>query len=781
MRKHGERFGMRGSGRWRTLTVGALPLALSAGTISADNSPGAPSSTPAADASAPAIAPLPSPGTTKGEAPTAQVGKPGPSPAATAAADATTTNNASYAYDATGRLVGVSDPDGETARYRYDEAGNRLGVDRFPSSTLSVLSLVPVRAQTGRTVTLSGTGFATAAASNTVKFGSAQADVMTASATRLEVKVPVGAATGKVTVTVGGVTASSPETFTSASSGPVLTAMTPTSGLAGTQVTLTGSEFAPSVTDNVVRFAGGSLAEVTARTDTALTVLVPPGAVSGPVVVSTPDGSASSTTFSMLSGGASEFETTVTTSVTDETPPTVAVTTPGNKARVLFDGDAGQDISVGVSGSTFNSTVSLRLTDPQGAQVGTASVPASGGDWDVPNLPVGGRYSLDVEPGTNNIGAATITVSTTTGGPLDFTAPTLQTAITRPGQDGRWSFNGVMGQSLSVGIGSSGFTKTLAARLYGPDGKRITSADTNVPAGSTGSIDLDTLTESGTYVLVVDPDSGGTGTVSVTLSSFAQLPALDPTAPGADLAITWQGQNGRAEFGAVGGQRFQLWLQSKGFTSFVSVDIYAPDGSSLADFTLPVGAGKEWDSPVLPATGMYTIVFSLDKAATGTLGITLSRSLGVAQLSPAGDSVLVELSRAAQNAESVFQGQIGDHLSLGVTENTFMKTVYLSVTAPSGKTVVDQQFIAAGSPARVVMPALTESGTYSLVVNPAQGATGSLRVTLSADVQVPLSPDGATAPVAVERAGQQATGSLAGPGRAPPGGGGWGAHNTYNQ
>lgn len=119
------------------------------------------------------------------------------------AADAPTTSDAVYAYDAAGRLVGVTDPGGETARHRYDEAGNRLGVDRFASSTLSVLSVVPVRAVAGAKVTLSGTGFSTATANNAVSFGGKAAVVTSATATRLTATVPTGAVDGKVSVTVG--------------------------------------------------------------------------------------------------------------------------------------------------------------------------------------------------------------------------------------------------------------------------------------------------------------------------------------------------------------------------------------------------------------------------------------------------------------------------------------------------------------------------------------------------------------------------------------------------
>jgi YD repeat-containing protein len=39
-----------------------------------------------------------------------------------------------YAYDDVGRLVGVTDPAGDTAAYAYDETGNLTGITRHPSA-----------------------------------------------------------------------------------------------------------------------------------------------------------------------------------------------------------------------------------------------------------------------------------------------------------------------------------------------------------------------------------------------------------------------------------------------------------------------------------------------------------------------------------------------------------------------------------------------------------------------------------------------------------------------
>ncbi|MET4924771.1 hypothetical protein P3L51_20845 [Streptomyces sp. PSRA5] len=57
-------------------------------------------------------------------------------------------------------------------------------------------------------------------------------------------------------------------------------------------------------------------------------------------------------TFRVTSGsGAGEIESSLVTSLTDETPPTITVTTPGNRAEIRFDADASADISIGFSGS----------------------------------------------------------------------------------------------------------------------------------------------------------------------------------------------------------------------------------------------------------------------------------------------------------------------------------------------------------------------------------------------------------------------------------------------
>ncbi|WP_329392110.1 RHS repeat-associated core domain-containing protein [Streptomyces sp. NBC_01716] len=710
------------SARRRSLTVGLLALALSAGLVSAEAAPPSPAAAPEASQAPPFLPPA------------APVGPVAP---ASAAAAEPTTKNAVYAYDAASRLVGVTDPAGQTARYRYDAAGNRLGVDRFASSTLSVLSLVPVRAQAGAKVTLSGTGFSTTPASNAVKFGTTAATVDSATATRLVVTVPAAAASGKVSVTTGGTTVQSAESFTLATPAPSLMAVAPASGTVDTEVTLTGAGFAPALTDNVVRFGGGIVAQVTARTATALTVRVPLGAVTGPVEVETPDGRVTSAdSFRVLSGtGVGEIESSVVTSLTDESPPTVSVATPGNRAQVRFDADAGADIGIGFTASTFNATVTARLYDPEGEQVGgNESLTGVADDWEVEDLPQAGTYSVILTPAATAVGQATITVSAPKTGVLGLTGPTAEVSLARAGQDGVLTFDAVLGDSLSLGIDSADMPKGMYARLYGPDGDQVINRF--VGGGGAGAIDIDTLTQSGTYTLTLDPDTATSGTVRVTGSHYADAGVLDSAGPTVELPLNRPGQDGRATFTAQAGERVSLGVTATGFTGHVRMEFRRPNGTQFAFFLAPGTTSTEYDTAVLPDSGTYTLAALPSNAATtGNLSLTLSRPLGVAQLSTTGGPVDVDITRFAQDAESAFQATAGDSLTLGVTDNAFTDTVRVSVIAPSGTAIVDEKIVSTGKPATFPLAALAESGTYRVVVDPNRGARGTLKLTLSAGAQ----------------------------------------------
>ena len=106
-----------------------------------------------------------------------------------------------YVYDDVGRLTGVIDAPGDSAGYRYDAAGNLVGIQRAAPGGPAITSFAPAAGGIGAAVTISGTGFGAGAGDNKVTFNGVPAAVISSTATRLVATVPVGAATGPLTVT----------------------------------------------------------------------------------------------------------------------------------------------------------------------------------------------------------------------------------------------------------------------------------------------------------------------------------------------------------------------------------------------------------------------------------------------------------------------------------------------------------------------------------------------------------------------------------------------------
>lgn len=83
-----------------------------------------------------------------------------------------------------------------------------------PSALPIITDFSPSSGTMGSTITLNGANFSTTINNNSIKLNGLPAKVTTASATQLQLIVPEGATTGKITVTVGTNTATSTQDFT---------------------------------------------------------------------------------------------------------------------------------------------------------------------------------------------------------------------------------------------------------------------------------------------------------------------------------------------------------------------------------------------------------------------------------------------------------------------------------------------------------------------------------------------------------------------------------------
>jgi hypothetical protein len=178
-----------------------------------------------------------------------------------------------------------------------DSAGKAFTVLASPTIT----SMSPTTGAVGASVMVTGTNFGATQGTSTVKFNGTTATVTSGnwSATSITTTVPTGATTGNVIVSVLGVP-SNGSSFTVVAA-PSITSLSPSSGVVGSLVTITGTNFGATQGSSTVRF-NGTLATPTSWSATGITATVPTGATTGNVVVHASGVDSGGKSFTVTSG-----------------------------------------------------------------------------------------------------------------------------------------------------------------------------------------------------------------------------------------------------------------------------------------------------------------------------------------------------------------------------------------------------------------------------------------------------------------------------------------------
>jgi hypothetical protein len=177
---------------------------------------------------------------------------------------------------ATTGVIGVSTPGGVTAS---------SGVFTVTGTAPTITGFSPGSGPVGGSVVISGTHFV---AVNAVAFnGIATSNYIVNSLTQITVVVPTGATSGFIGVSTPGGVAVSTSVFSVAGTAPTITSFSPTSGPVGTIVVISGTNF---VGVNAVAFNGLATTNYVVNSATQITVIVPIGATTGLIGVSTPGG-----------------------------------------------------------------------------------------------------------------------------------------------------------------------------------------------------------------------------------------------------------------------------------------------------------------------------------------------------------------------------------------------------------------------------------------------------------------------------------------------------------
>ena len=168
------------------------------------------------------------------------------------------------------------------------------GADAAFAAAPTISSFSPTSGPVGTSVTIHGNNFSGPDVTS-VTFNGTSATFTIDNAQKITATVPAGATTGPIAVTSLDGTATSSTNFTVTGAGaPTITSFNPTSGPVGTSVTINGTNFtgATAVSFNNVNAPGFTVNGAGTR----ITVAVPTGATTGPIRVTTPSGTATSST-----------------------------------------------------------------------------------------------------------------------------------------------------------------------------------------------------------------------------------------------------------------------------------------------------------------------------------------------------------------------------------------------------------------------------------------------------------------------------------------------------
>jgi YD repeat-containing protein len=658
----------------------------------------------------------------------------------------------SYVYDDLGRLLAVIDPASDTAIYAYDAVGNLTGITRQLSSTKAIFQFTPSSGPVGTTVTIYGTGFSATPSSNTVKFNGTTTTVLTASTTVLTANVPAGATTGTISVTVSGNTATSSATFTvGTGAAPTLSSFSPSVRNYGDTVTLTGTNYDTTVTNNRVAFAAAIGSAATASS-TSITVPVPASAQTGPISVSTTHGKAtSSSEFYVAPPGVTAADIQYTGRITVNGSTVAASITTANKNGLLvFDGLAGQRLSIGFSSATITQFAGS-VYRPDGVAMTTpVTYNTTGGGLDIPVLPMDGTYTIFLDPVSTYTGNVTVTLSTEVTGNITPGGAAVPVTISRVGQNARYLFTGTAGNTVSLQLSSVTIT-TGYVSLIKPDGS-VLAGPTSFGTGG-GVIDTQVLPTSGTYALLVDPSSTYTGNVTLTLYNQADVTGtitIDGTTVTPTLTVP--GQRARYTFTGTAGQWVNLGLSSVSITSS-TISLLKPDGTTLVSNTISTAGGSVDPTTALSTTGTYTIVVDPVSTYTGSMTLTLSAAQ-TGSMTLDGSSVALSLTRIGQTARYTFSGTTGQWVSLGLTSVT-ITTATVTLLKPDGTSLASTSVGTSGGGLEPPST-LPTTGTYTIVVDPAGIYTGNITLTLMSYLSGTLNLDGTATTATLATVGQNA-------------------------
>jgi hypothetical protein len=223
----------------------------------------------------------------------------------------------------------------------------------------------------------------------------------------------------------------------------------------------------------------------------------------------------------------------------------------------------------------------------------------------------------------------------------------------------------------------------------------------------------------------VNPAEANTGNVTLTLYD---VPAdvADTIVPGGSAVtttFTTPGQNGQLTFSGTASQRVSLKI---GGGPIASIALKNPDTSTFASGSSNV-LTTFIDTQTLSSTGTHSIAIDPSGTATGSLTFTLYDVPAdvTGSLTVGGSAVPVTISTAGQNGALTFSGTSSQQVTVRITSNT-VANLTIKLLKPDGSQLTSTT--SSASSFNLATQTLPTTGTYTVVIDPAQWHTGSFNI-----------------------------------------------------
>jgi YD repeat-containing protein len=526
---------------------------------------------------------------------------------------------------------------------------------------------------------------------------------------------------------------------------------TPNSGPVGTTVTIYGTGFSTTPTQNTVTF-GGATATVSTATTTTLVVTASAG---GTIAVTSPNGSATSADSFTVSASAGPTITGFSPSIAS-TGTTVSVT--GTNFNLTASNDR---TSINTSLSYVSAVTATTLTTAVPSLTGSGPITVAtplGSAVSTTDLfvPPAGFVASDVvytgRIGYGDTNAVTVSIGTATKIGLVTFVATAGQRISLLGT------NGMSGQILGCDVNVS---------IYRPDNTTLVGPTC---MEGTGFIDATTIAVSGTYTILVDPTDNATGSVTLSLYTFTDLTGTIAIGGSAVTKTTdTPGQNATLTFSGTSGERISVWgtngMSGQIFGCDVNVSIVrASDNVTVASPTCMEQSG--FIEPFsLPTTGSYNVFIDPAGSAKGSLTVALYNVTDInGSITADGTAVTASIGTPGQNAYYVFTTTVvNQRVSLNGTNGTmagqvaFTCDVNVSIVRVSDGHVLASPTCMEGS-GFIDTVTLPTAEAYNVFVDPNTYVTGNLTLQLYTvtDFSGTITADGTPVTASIGTPGQNA-------------------------